>query len=105
VIVLRVALILLGLVVLVAGLLVGEPEVFRWTFLAGVGLFVVGAGEAAADAVPLRRAALAAAAATMVVGLMVGLRILPPVPAGIVVLVLQGVALREPRPIRRLPSA
>lgn len=59
----------LGLVILVSTLAVDEPEVFRLRGPAAVLAFVVGAGAVAADGVPLRRAAAACSAATMVLGL------------------------------------
>ena len=66
---LRLTLVALGLVILVSTLAMGEPEVFRVRGPAAILAFVVAAGAAAADGIPLRRVGALCAVATMVVAL------------------------------------
>ena len=54
---------------LIASLLIGEPQVFAPLALCGLVLWVVGAGSAAADAVPFRPLAFACSLATLPVGI------------------------------------
>ena len=62
---LRVILVGAALAALGAALVLPQPRSFAVTAPAGVLLFVVGAGEAAADAIPLRPLRMACALATM----------------------------------------
>jgi hypothetical protein len=85
--VLRVVLGLLAAVVLIAQLVIGRPSSLAFAFICGLLMFVVAAGSVAADAIPLRTAALACSLATLACGLLLGLSGFLSTPTAVVALV------------------
>lgn len=95
--ILRAILLAIGLAALVGALVIDRPESFAITLPCALLTMVVGVGAVAADAVPLRRIALACSVGTVLLGAVLlgrdGLQ--APVAAGIVALqVAAGAATR-----------
>jgi len=71
---LRAVLLIAAAAALLASLLLSRPAVFAPLALAGLVLFVVGAGSAAAEAFPFRRLPFACSAAAIPLGLLLLVR-------------------------------
>jgi hypothetical protein len=103
-VILRALLLAAGLAGLVASLALGRPERFAVTLPCALLVVVVAAGAVAADAIPLRRAALACSALTLLCGLALLARGAE-IPLTAAIVVLQIAAVLTPRPLRRAPGA
>lgn len=93
--ILRAILLLAGIAALAGAIAVGRPERFGITVPCGLVVIVVAAGAIAADAVPLRRVALACSCATLALGVVLVVargEVQIPVAAAIVLLQVAAVA-------------
>jgi hypothetical protein len=100
---LRLILLTAGLVALAGSIAVERPERFGITFPCAVLVIVVAAGAVAADAFPLRRAALACSAATLACGVALLGRGETHIPIAAAIVALQLAAIATTR--RRVVSA
>jgi hypothetical protein len=102
--ILRLLLLAAGLVALAASLAIGRPEHFVVIWPCAVFVVVVAAGAIAADAVPLRRAALACSVATLACGVALLGRWETQIPLAAAIVALQLVALAAPWLAARRPA-
>jgi cytochrome c556 len=104
-VILRIALLALGLAALAGSIAVARPERFAITWSTGVLIAVLAAGAVASDAVPLRRVALVCSVLTLLAGFGLLYRGEVHIPLAAAVVVLQAVALTETVRSRRRERA
>ena len=102
--ILRLLLLAAGLVALAGSLAIGRPERFVITWPCALFVIVVAAGAIAADAVPLRREALACSVATLACGVALLSRGEMQIPLAGAIVALQLVALAAPWLAARRPA-
>lgn len=104
--ILRGLLLAIGLVALAGSIALDPPDLFRITLPSALAAIVVGAGAVAADAVPLRRAALACSIGTVVLAFALLGRVEPQAAVAAGIAALQVVAwLAGPAGRRRASTA
>jgi hypothetical protein len=96
-VILRLALLAVGLVALAGSIAVARPERFAITLPCALLTIVLAAGAVASDSVPLRRVALACSVATLACGVALLGRGETQIPVAAAIAVLQVVALAAPR--------